>query len=287
MSNNYYSYRNGIINNYHRLGLNDLIGYFQKIYFKYFEMNAFNNFFSEIGDEFELYFIENFGKPALLPFNSNNNYSEDDIFDLIELLYEKIGYSLDYFYNKPRIVEKNGKKLNKFDIDFEIYNQYKEANFNIKESFRKEVNRVLKLYQEGFYLSDSGELRRKPINEMDSLIDNEIEVSESNDRDKVNADKVELAKSYFFKRDATDRDKKYALIILGEVLENNRKDVKRKLTSSDEKDLFEILNGYNIRHSDFKQKDNYPSEIYYEWMFYLLLSSVNAYYKIRNYYKDN
>jgi len=65
-------------------------------------------------------------------------------------------------------------------------------------------------------------------------------------------------------------------------LEENRKEIKQMFLSKDESDLFEILNRYNIRHSDLSQKKDYPNEIYFDWMFYNLLAAIDAFYKIRN-----
>lgn len=43
----------------------------------------------------------------------------------------------------------------------------------------------------------------------------------------------------------------------------------------DEGALFQIANGYSIRHLDAKQRNEYDSSIWHSWMFYVNLSTIH------------
>lgn len=45
--------------------------------------------------------------------------------------------------------------------------------------------------------------------------------------------------------------------------------------------LFQIANKYSIRHHNLDQYQDYNEEIWYEWMFYLYLNTINTLIKIK------
>lgn len=231
-------------------------------------MDCFEDLFSEIDEEYELFFMEKLNKQPLLPFHIDNFYSIDDVFDLIEML---------YFY---MVSGKDFKTYPGTSAEFERYDEYiKHEN---KNKFRDDVNRILSKYEDGFYLTNEGEIWEGVTDGLDFLVSNQIEIIEEDLNDENNADEVEKAKSLFLHHGATETDKRNALITLGRVLEENRKEIKQTFFNKDESDLFELLNRYNVRHSDSSQKKDYPTEIYFDWMFYNLLAAIDAFYKIRN-----
>ncbi|PYZ94932.1 hypothetical protein CR194_05260 [Salipaludibacillus keqinensis] len=60
------------------------------------------------------------------------------------------------------------------------------------------------------------------------------------------------------------------------MLENLKKTGKLKLNKSDSSDLFNVLNGFKLRHSSAKDKTEYIKDIFYPWIFSKQLSALDA-----------
>ena len=54
-----------------------------------------------------------------------------------------------------------------------------------------------------------------------------------------------------------------------------------RLESKDENDLFKILNKFSFRHHRKSQQANYDKTIFYDWTFYVMLSSLYALIKLK------
>ena len=54
------------------------------------------------------------------------------------------------------------------------------------------------------------------------------------------------------------------------------------MLSKDEGDLFNIANNFTIRHLNQKQKGNYDSAIWHQWMFYVNLSTIHVIIRLMN-----
>ena len=54
------------------------------------------------------------------------------------------------------------------------------------------------------------------------------------------------------------------------------------MLSKDEGDLFNIANNFTIRHLNEKQKGNYDSAIWHQWMFYVNLSTIHVITRLMN-----
>ncbi|MEM5668431.1 hypothetical protein AAHB59_04990 [Bacillus cereus] len=80
---------------------------------------------------------------------------------------------------------------------------------------------------------------------------------------------------------ATLDDKKDALIRLGNIMEPLRDEMKVTLSKDDTSDIFNLLNNFQLRHNNVKQKTDYDKEIYYSWMFYQMLAALDAFLKIK------
>lgn len=79
---------------------------------------------------------------------------------------------------------------------------------------------------------------------------------------------INHAVKIFFKPEASLEDKKGAIKLLCDCLENKRKVIQNSnILSGDEKDLFNIANNFTLRHMNEKQKWNYDREIFYDWIF--------------------
>jgi hypothetical protein len=81
------------------------------------------------------------------------------------------------------------------------------------------------------------------------------------------------AVALFRRRDATEHDKRSAVIALGLVLEERRALLKSVLYSGDEGALFEIANKFAIRHQDQRQKSEYDP-VFLDWIFWWYLATI-------------
>jgi hypothetical protein len=274
----FYSKRKGNMEEV-RLSLSEVINYFDDMYKEYKIEGCFRKLDDEISNNYKLFSIENFNNSKLLPYTKMTNYNEDDIFDLIELHYQYItepvklsGTSSGSSVYNPLI------KSIKMGLSKNL-----KSEKEYKAEFRKRINRIISKYGEGFYLTEDGEIQKEVSVGLDRLIkenENGLPVY------KENLNEIEEAKALFLHHKATVADKRNALLVLGRVLEENRKEIKKLFMSKDESELFELLNRYNIRHSDLSQKKDYPTDIYFDWIFYNLLSAIDAYFKISSYSVD-
>ena len=92
--------------------------------------------------------------------------------------------------------------------------------------------------------------------------------------------RIQNAISKYMRHHATTSDKKDAIRELADVLEFLKKSGIR-LQKKDESDLFRIINNFDIRHHNKSQQGEYNKEIWYDWMFYTFLSSINVLLKFK------
>jgi hypothetical protein len=93
-------------------------------------------------------------------------------------------------------------------------------------------------------------------------------------------EKINHARSLFFKEYATIEDMRSACESLSSVLEPIREDLKEYFTNKDVSDFFEIVNNYNIRHNkEHTKRIEHPEQL--EWIFYSLLNTINTYTKLK------
>ncbi|MGG0496711.1 hypothetical protein ABEY62_27540 [Priestia megaterium] len=216
-----------------------------------------------IANNFELFVFKRIGKRDLIPISEDQGYSEEDVFDLIELFYD--------YVSKPVLIN-NG------------YSEYSEYSKEIgKEEYRKEMNEILNNYKDGFELAEDGYVRELLDNGLEELLDSKQEFSSDTESENI----VQVAKKKFFHYKADESDKKSAIFELGTVLEKLQKTKTLQLNNQDESDLFNLLNKFNIRHNRPDQKPNYDKDVFYPWMFYNLLASVDASLKLQKKSIDN
>lgn len=89
-----------------------------------------------------------------------------------------------------------------------------------------------------------------------------------------NHDRVRHAIELYRGRSASVEDKRSAIRDLGDVLEHRRKLLQNQLTNTDAGALFNVLNGFGIRHHNADQKTNYPKEEFLDWIYWNALSTV-------------
>lgn len=187
------------------------------------------------------------------------NYAEDDLFDIIEFLYEHCSLPLKedgWFHDYSGC----GWHYRKFERDLG------------RQEFRGRINELLAPYESGYELSTEGEILTLAANGLETLFDAPLlEIDPQN----VDA-RVAAAQTKFRRYRASPDDRRDAIRSLVDVLEYLRPQVKRVLTRKDEADLFDIANNFGIRHHNDKQKTSYDEHIWYEWMFYYYLATIHA-----------
>lgn len=183
--------------------------------------------------------------------------SEDDVFDLIEFLYDHVS----------RPVAGWNHAFNDCGMHWEEFDR--DAG---RAEFRNEVNEVLRDYGSGWVLSTDGEIVQIPPTGLERLLDAELpEVGGG-----TVGERVAAARRKFLARSAAPSDRRDAIRDLADVLEYLRQDVKAVLTSADERDLFNLVNNFGIRHHNPTQRTAYDLDIWFSWMFYHYLATIHA-----------
>ncbi len=220
-----------------------------------------------MGENVGFYFLKKLRKTDLLPIHEKyTEYTEEDIFDVIELLYDEV--------SKP------------------TYGQYHDwadcgwhySKFNKKDGQKKfygEINEFLKDYDIGYELSLSGEILEKGDYGFEDLL---IKDLPKYNPDKVE-DKVKFAVQKFRRYHSSLEERKEAVRTLADVLEYLRPKLDSIIFKKDEADLFNIANNFGIRHHNDKQKDDYDKSIWLAWMFYYYLATIHTI--IRKMEKEN
>jgi DNA-directed RNA polymerase subunit F len=147
------------------------------------------------------------------------------------------------------------------------------------------VNNLLRAYKTGYYLVPSTGFVMEQPNEA-------LEKQLSYDGEGMPEDVYEQLKSAsqsFYRFDADKESKKKAIASLADILENVRGEVKDLLNSEygvpkneHDKLIFDIVNNYNIRHDNQRQKTSYSKDIWYEWMMQYYTSVIIAFYKLKS-----
>lgn len=232
-----------------------------------------------VGGDIEAFFLRRLHKENLWPIEEKiESYSEDDVFDLIELLYDVV--SERYKYRKTKDIMRSLSVANIFhEIPFHIGYDKKKG----RERFRNEINDILCIYEEGYILSDKGEILLKGNPGHADLLDQEIPVY---DQKNVN-EKVKYAVLKFRRHRASIEDKREAVRILADVLEFLRPEIKKLPLKKDEGELFYIANEFGIRHHKPGQKTEYDQDVYLEWFFYSYLSTIQLVIRIIQSHQGN
>jgi hypothetical protein len=184
-----------------------------------------------------------------------HGYSEDDLFDMIEFLFDHV--------SKP--LKGNMHSYNQCGMHWETFD--KGAG---QREYRKQVNDLLALYEHRFELSPDGLiLRQAPIG-FEQLLDAAVPTD-----NKTIAARVKAAVNEYRRHGASLDVRRHAVSDLAGVLEALRPKMAGAITSSDEKDLFNIANNFMIRHHNDKQKTDYDANLWLSWMFYVYLSTIH------------
>ncbi|MEA1907112.1 MAG: hypothetical protein U9N12_09225 [Euryarchaeota archaeon] len=201
------------------------------------------------------------GMCGIWPIERNiENYDEPTLFTVIEFLYDYVSEPTDkryHFWNNC------GWHSSKYDIE------------KGKVTYRTKVNEFLKDYDRGYQLSSGGEILEIAPTGLEHIFE---EIVETDDHENIDM-RLQNAISKYMRHHATISDKKDAVRELADVLEFLKKSGIR-LQKKDESDLFKIIDTFDIRHHNTSQQGAYNKEIWYDWMFYTFLSSINVLLKL-------
>lgn len=185
------------------------------------------------------------------------NYTEDDLFDMIEFLYDHVSKPVDGYFHSYSGCGMHYSTFNRPDGQAE---------------YRATLNPILACYGDGYELSERGEILALPEEGMATLTGTSLP---QHDPYNVEA-RVQAAVNRFRRYRSSLEDRKHAIRDLADVLEYLRPKVKDVLNSKDEADLFNLANNFGVRHHNPEQKTNYDTAIWYSWMFYYYLSTIHA-----------
>lgn len=186
-----------------------------------------------------------------------HSYSEDDLFDIIELLHDCVSKGVDWRYHS----------WGECGWHYETFDQAAGQN-----DFMAAINNVLRECGGGFQLSPRGEvLALPPV----GLADIEQAPPPQGHPDDVQG-RMSAAVDKFRRRGATVDQRRDAVRDLADILEYLRPEAKQVLQTADEGDLFALANNFGIRHHNRNQKDDYDKPIWLSWMFYYYLATIHA-----------
>ncbi len=265
----YYSIRTGKNPNAVGYGLEMLLRLFRDLFRHFSDKDYFQEAFGfwcvdaeqvpgTLGIDIEAQMFRLLRKENLWPIGERyKEYSEDDVFDVIEFLYDHVSKPVDGIYHNYNMC---GWHYNTFD---------KEVG---QQEFHLEINNILCDYDEGYELTPDGEILIKGKSGLDLL----FKASVPTDDPENILIRVNAAISKFRRYRSSLDDRRDAIRDLADVLEYLRPKAKNVLSKKDENDLFNLANNFGIRHHNAQQQTDYDKAIWYSWMFYYYLATIHA-----------
>ena len=220
----------------------DTDGYFQK----YFGIDCTDGYIEgELGGEIDAIVFINLRKDNLWPVVKNlPNYTEDDFFDMLEFLHDHCSKGLNGYHHN----------WNECGYHYEEFNDLEGQKY-----FRELLNPILKEFQNGFEISEKGEILILSDYGLSNLFEADIpEKDQENITDKMNEAIIK-----FRRHRSTLEDRRSAVRELVDVLEFLKPEIKKTLNRKDETDLFNIANNFGIRHHNAGQQTEYDKSIWY------------------------
>lgn len=271
----YYAERKGLIKENLQMNLKELLSFFYQTY-SYFDNKGYfqsaikgiyrGNYENErqilppsLVPSAEVFFVTKLQSKEVYPvYEYYEYYNEETLFTVIEILYDHIAY---YDYDIGELIKEEPQK-----------------------EFCEQINNILRLYKDGFYLEpQNGFIMKLP----NVALKEQLAYDGKDMGDDVYK-KLCTASELYYRFDSDEEKKKKAINILADILENVREDVKTVLNSEyqinkNEHDglIFNIVNGYNIRHNNGTQKTDYSKEIWYDWMMQYYTSTIITYYRLK------
>lgn len=268
----YYSMRMGKNPHASKLDLIMVLRLFRELYIDFTKKGYFQEAFGDycvdageipgyLGLDVEAQIFLILRKENMWPINDKClKYSEEDLFDIIEFIYDNISKPIDGLYH-----------------DYDKSWHYNKFDQNVgKEEFKKRINNFLSDYMDGFELSDKGEILVAIEPGLNDLLNGEY-----SDCDPENVGRrINSAILKFRRYRSSEEEKRDAIRNLADILEYLRPELKKVIIKKDESDLFNIANSFGIRHHNDHQRTDYDKSVWYEWMFYYYLATINAMLKL-------
>jgi hypothetical protein len=257
MSRKYFSHRKNP--DASRLDLPMLVKLFKTLYLDFLKNDYFYAKYGavpgKLGADIGAQMFLAIRKPDLYPVEEKcNNYSEDDLFDVIEFLYDCVS-----------------KHIHGYDKYLDEYDDFYDTSAG-KQEFRDRINQLLCDYREGYELSEKGEILQSPEQGLEDLV-----LEKLPPYDPKNVEQRVESAILKFRRSRSSLDGKHdAVRDLCDVLEFLRPQIKKVLLNEDESDLFHIANKFGIRHHKDDQKQDYDKAIFSSWIFYYYLATIHA-----------
>ena len=216
------------------------------------------------------------------------NYTQEDLFDAIEILHEYCTINSEKlekinsrrYYTDYQTSELFQEYQETLDIvlptyayiptDLEYFSLYLQQT--AQKEFRDEINDILVEYVDGFVLNEKGQIESLKLGGLEQIINAKVPKIEGKLGEIANQ-KIEAAIKIFRRQGKDMPEKQKAITQIADVLEHFKKDYDVKILSKDENDLFQLANQFAIRHFDLKQKENYPQDLYYSWIFQVFLAT--------------
>jgi hypothetical protein len=210
------------------------------------------------GRDVASFFLRRLRKDGLWPIHEKlESYSEDDLFDVIELLHDHVSVGVDGYEHS---FAGCGMHYSTFD------------SAKGRAEFRDAMNDLLVDYSTGFALSADGEILHAPESGFDNLVSAELPHPDQHNV----TQRIDAAVRKYRSRSSNVQDRRDAVRGLIDVLEYLRPQLKEVFATKDEADLFNIANNFGLRHHNDRQRTDYDPKIWTSWMFYFYLATVHA-----------
>ncbi len=169
-----------------------------------------------------------------------DEYAEDDLFDVVEFLYEHC--------SKPLKDDAYHHTFNQCGWHFHSF----ERDPGQRE-YRERINELLAMYESGYELSEDGEILTLADDGLGDLFNAELpELDPENVESRVAA-----ARTKFRRYRSSLDERRDAIRDLADVLEYLNPRAHAVFDSADESDLFHLANKFGIRHHNSNQKTSY------------------------------
>lgn len=264
----YYSIRTGTGSTEKKIDFDTLKKIFSTVFKKLWVEGYFQQHFGidctdgyqpgELGEEIDAMIYVNLRKHNLYPVPENlPNYTEEDLFDMIEFLHDHCSKGITGFHHA----------WNNCGYHYHEFN-----DFVGRRHYRELLNPILREYNDGFEISEGGEILSLAGQGLSNLFEANIPTTDTENI----TDKMNNAILKFRRYKSTLEDRRDAIRELADVLEFLRSDIKKHLERKDEGDLFNIANNFGIRHHNKEQKTDYDKAVWYSWIFYHYLATIHT-----------
>jgi hypothetical protein len=184
----------------------------------------------EAGDV-DVFIMKRLRKDNLWPIHEKlEAYTEDDLFDMLELLYDHVSRPLEGRHHS-------------YNACGWHYDTFDKAGG--QQEFRDEMNDFLADYTSGYQLSDQGEVQAMAEPGLQSLLDAPLPTTADHESVKL---RVQHAIQKFSHHNPSIPDRRDAVRQLADVLEFLKPKMSAAISSKDEGDLSNIANNFGIRH---------------------------------------